>query len=68
MITGIVESKTLTKQNMYHVNVNVNLMVGNVIQIKSGIMGNLCASVKNIYVKRIIFGTLLHVVANMVNI
>ena len=41
----------------------------NVIQIKSEIMINVDASVKNIiYMKKIIFGTLLHVVAKMVNI
>ena len=49
-------------------NVNVNLMVENVTQIKSGIMINVFASVKNIYVKKIIFGGLLHVDADMVNI
>ena len=44
-------------------------MVEGVIQIKCGIMINLDASVKNvIYVKKIIFGILLHVVAKMVNI
>ena len=47
------------KKNIYHVNVNVNLMVENVIQIKSGLMRNVDVSVKNIlYVKNIIFGTL----------
>ena len=44
-------------------------MVQSVLQIKSGIMVNFGAGVKNIiYVKKIIFGTLLHVVAKMVNI
>ena len=44
-------------------------MEENVIQIKSGITINVDASVKNIiYVKKTIFGTLLHVVAKMVNI
>ena len=44
-------------------------MVENVIQIKSGIMINFDASVKNIiYVKKIIFRILLDVVAKMVNI
>ena len=47
------------KKNIYHVNVNLNLMVENVIQIKSGLMRNVDVSVKNIlYVKNIIFGTL----------
>ena len=50
-------------------NVNVNLTEENVIQIKSGIMINVDMSVKNIiYAKNIIFGILLHVVAEMVNI
>ena len=38
MITGINESKTLT--NIYHANVNVDLMEENVIQINGGIMIN----------------------------
>ena len=50
-------------------NVNVNLMEENVIQIQSEIMANVDASVKNIiYVNKIIFGILLHVVAKIVNI
>ena len=54
---------------MYDANVNVNLMVESVIQIKSEIITNVCASVKNItYVKKIIFEILLHVVAKEVNI
>ena len=48
---------------MYHAKVNVNLTEENVIQIESGITINVVASVKNIYVKKIIFGILLHVVA-----
>ena len=44
-------------------------MEQNVIQIKSGIMINSAASVKNmIYVKEIIFGNLLNAVVKMVNI
>ena len=43
-------------------------MVENVIHPKSGIMTNADASIKNIYVKKNIFGILLHVVAKMVNI
>ena len=44
-------------------------MVDNVIQMKSQIIINVEASVKNIiYVKKIIFEPLLHVVAKMVNI
>ena len=44
-------------------------MKENVIQIKSGIIINIDASVKNIiYVKNIIFGILIHVVAKMVKI
>ena len=68
MITGINESKAL-KKNMYHAIVNVNLMVESVIQIKRGIMINVDTNVKNIiYVKKIIFGILLHVVVKTVNI
>ena len=44
-------------------------MVENVIQIKKGTMINIDVSIKNIiYVKKIIFGILLHVVAKMVSI
>ena len=44
-------------------------MVENVTQIKSGITINVDANLKNvIYVERIIFEILLHVVAKMVNI
>ena len=52
MITGINESKTSTK----HANVNVNLMVENVTQIKSEITINVGASVeiqKNMRAKRL---------------
>ena len=63
MITGINESKTLTEHNM------LNLMVENVIQIKSGIMIIDDASVKNIIdVKKIIFAILPYVAAKMGNI
>ena len=52
---------------MYHVNVNVNLMVENVIQIKSEILIIVDASGKNnIYLKKVTYGILLHVVAKMV--
>ena len=44
-------------------------MEKNVIQINGGIMINVYVSVKNVmYVKKIIFGILLHVVAKMENI
>ena len=55
-------------QSIYNANVNVNLMPKRVIQIKSGIMLNDDAGTKNIYVKKIIFGILLHGVAKTVNI
>ena len=57
------------EQSIYHVNINLNLMVENVIQIKSGIMINVDVNVKNMtYVKNIIFGILLHVVTKMVKV
>ena len=60
MIIGINESKPLTR--LYHANINVNLMEGNVIQIKSGIILNVDVSVKFvIYMKKIIFRILLDV-------
>ena len=44
-------------------------MEENVIQIKSGIIINVDVSVKNtIYMKKIIFGILLHIVLKMKNI
>ena len=46
MITGINESKTLTKHLPCEVNVNVDLMEENVIQINGGIMINVDVSVK----------------------
>ena len=54
---------------MYHANVNVNLMVGSVIQIKSRITTNTNASGKNIkYAKKIIFRILLLLLAKTFNI
>ena len=55
MITRINESKTLTKHDITnHGNVNVNLMVESVIQIKSGMTTNVDVCVKNvIYGKKI---------------
>ena len=54
---------------MYYANVNVNLMAENEIQIKSEIIINVDVNIKNIiYVKKIIFGILLHVYVKMVNI
>ena len=54
-------------KSMYLVNINVNLMLENVIQIKSGITINVDVSKKSsknfISVKKIIFRILLHVVA-----
>ena len=67
MITGINKSKNLTE----HISCKCKYKFDGrtVIQIKSGIMINVSASVKNIiYVKKIIFGMQLHVVAKMVNI
>ena len=61
--------ENINKAYIMRMNVNVNLMEESVIQIKSGIMMNVCVCVKNIiFVKKIIFGILLHVVANVVSI
>ena len=61
MVTGQNDSKILTKT--YHTNVNVNLMEENVIQSKNGITINVNASVKTIiYMKKIMFDILLHIV------
>ena len=67
MITGINESKTLTK----HISrtANVNLMKQNVSEINGRITINVDVSVKNIiYLKKIMFGILLHVFVKMENI
>ena len=60
------------EQGTYQVNVNVNLMVENSIQIKSGITINVDVSGKiqknNTCAKNIIFGILLHVVVKIINI
>ena len=61
MVAGQNDSKILIKT--YHTNVNVNLMEENVIQSKNGITINVNASVKTIiYMKKIMFDILLHVV------
>ena len=50
-------------------NVKVDLMEENVIQIKGGIMTNINVSVENLmYVKKIMFGILLHVIVKIKNI
>ena len=67
-VSNKTEDLNITK-NIYHANVNVNLIEENLIQIKSGIMINVDVSVKNIiYVKKIISGILLHTVVKMENI
>ena len=67
MLTGINELKIL--QYINHYNVNVNLVVEHVNQIKSKITININSSAKNIiHVNNIIFGILIYVVAKMINI
>ena len=60
------------EQGTYKVNVNINLMVENSIQIKSGITINVDVSGKiqknNTCAENIIFGILLHVVVKIINI
>ena len=59
------------QQNIYHVNLNANLMVGNIIQIRSGTAINADENekIQNIMrTKKIIFGILINAVAEMVNI
>ena len=53
----------------YHASVNVNLIEESVLQINGGTTINADVSVKNVmYMKKIIFGILLHVVAKIENI
>ena len=50
-------------------NVNVNLMEENVIQINGRITINVDVNLKNVmYVKKIMFGILLHVIVKMENV
>ena len=63
MISGI------NKSSIYHANVNVNLMEQNLIQINGVITINVYVSLRSIiYVKKIMFGILLHVIVKMENI
>ena len=56
-------------KSIYHANVNVNLMEEIIVQVNDGIMINVDVSVKNVmYVKKIMFGILLHVIVKMENI
>ena len=56
-------------QSIYFANVNVNLMEENVIQINSGTTINAVVSVENVmYVKKIMFGILLHVAMKTENV
>ena len=67
MITGINESKTLTK----HISCECkcSMMEENIIQINGGIMIIVNDTVKNVmYVKKIIFRILLHVIVEKENI
>ena len=67
MITSINDSKTLTKHILREC--KCKLMEQNASQINGGIAINADVSVKNImYVKRIIFGILLHVIVEIGNI
>ena len=67
MITGINESKTLTKD--ISCECKCRLMEKNVIQINGGITINADVNEKNVmYVKKIMFGILLYVIVKMENI
>ena len=67
MITGINESKTLTKHISCKCICRFDVRI--VIQINVRIKINVDVSVKNVmYVKKIVFGILLHVVVKMENI
>ena len=54
---------------MYHVNVNVHLIEASVILINCEIIMIVNVNVKNVtYMKKIMFGMLLHVIVKMENI
>ena len=66
MITGINNSKTITKHTSCEC--NVDLMEKNVIQVNGEITIHVDVSVKNVmHVKKIIFGILRHAVEKMEN-
>ena len=53
-------------KSIYHVNINVDLMEENLYEINDGIMINVDVNVKNlIYLKKIMFGILPHVIVKM---
>ena len=57
------------EQSTYHANVNVNLIEKDVAQINGRMTKNVDMSVKNVmYVKKIIFEILIHVVIKIENI
>ena len=57
------------QQKIYHANENLDLMRENIFQINVGITINIYTSLKNvIYVKKVIFVILPHVVAKIENI
>ena len=57
------------EQSTYHANVNVNLIEKDVAQVNGRMTKNVDMSVKNVmYVKKIIFEILLHVVVKIENI
>ena len=69
MFNMIAGKKWIENINIYHAKVNVDLMEENVTQINGGIRINVDVSVKDVmYVKKIIFGILLHVVMKTENI
>ena len=53
-------------KSIYHVNINVDLIEENLYEINDGIMINVDVNVKNlIYLKKIMFGILPHVIVKM---
>ena len=66
MMTRINESKT--SKNIFHASLNVNLMEQNVSQLNGGITINVYLSAKKLmYLKKIMFGILLHAIVKMEN-
>ena len=53
-------------KSIYHVNINVDLIEENLYEINDGIIINVDVNVKNlIYLKKIMFGILPHVIVKM---
>ena len=69
LMKHVFQIEDLSQTVFNNVNVNVDLLEEIEIQINAGIMINVNMSVKNVmYVRKIMFGIMLHVIVKMENI